>query len=304
MAGASPQSGASHRTDSAATDTNAAVALTDAGIGVSVVNPARVKGFAQSDLTRNKTDRIDAALLARFGQMMRPDPWEAPPPELRALRALVDRLHSLKDMQQQETNRLEGCSSSMPHQAGTRASIDDAYRYAKGEAIDHVVRLIAAHEARLAELYGLIAENFVFGVAEVSVEEIDAINILQASLLAMRRAFLMIDGVMPAPAQALVDGNHCPELPCPATPIIKGDSRSVSIAAASILAKVHRDRLMAELAAAHPHYGWERNAGYPSPEHLRAIDAHGITPHHRRSYAPVRNFIEFGATSRQVALAI
>ena len=159
-------------------------------------------------------------------------------------------------------------------------------------------------EARLAELYGLIAENFVFGVAEVSVEEIDAINILQASLLAMRRAFLMIDGVMPAPAQALVDGNHCPELPCPATPIIKGDSRSVSIAAASILAKVHRDRLMAELAAAHPHYGWERNAGYPSPEHLRAIDAHGITPHHRRSYAPVRNFIEFGATSRQVALAI
>ena len=122
----------------------AAVALTDAGIGVSVVNPARVKGFAQSDLTRNKTDRIDAALLARFGQMMRPDPWEAPPPELRALRALVDRLHSLKDMQQQETNRLEGCSSSMPHQAGTRASIESHLQWLR-DSIKQIERQIDDH---------------------------------------------------------------------------------------------------------------------------------------------------------------
>lgn len=155
-------------------------------------------------------------------------------------------------------------------------------------------------ETRLEELYGLIAENFDFGVAEVSVEEIDTINILQASLLAMQRAFSMIS----VPAHALVDGNLCPKLPCPATPVIKGDSRSVSIAAASILAKVHRDRLMVRLASEHPHYGWERNAGYPSPEHLRAIDAHGITAHHRKTYAPIRNYIAYGRTTRQTALAV
>lgn len=97
-----------------------ATALADAGIVVSVVNPARIKGFAQSELVRNKTDRIDAALLARFGQTMQPEPWVAPPPELRELRALVDRLQSLKDMHQQETNRLE----SAMNQPSMKASIE------------------------------------------------------------------------------------------------------------------------------------------------------------------------------------
>lgn len=97
-----------------------ATALVDAGFTVSVVNPARVKGFAQSELVRNKTDRADAALLARFCQTMQPEPWVAPPPEVRELRALVDRLHSLKEMHQQEANRLE----SAMNQPGMRASIE------------------------------------------------------------------------------------------------------------------------------------------------------------------------------------
>jgi transposase len=98
----------------------AATALADAGWVVSVVNPARIKGFAQSELVRNKTDRADAALLARFGQTMRPEPWVAPPLEVRELRALVERLQSLKEMHQQEANRLEAAMN----QAGMRASIE------------------------------------------------------------------------------------------------------------------------------------------------------------------------------------
>ncbi len=103
---------------------------------------------------------------------------------------------------------------------------------------------------------------------------------------------------------ALIDGNHCPQLPCPAIPVIKGDGKSVSIAAASILAKVTRDRIMQRLSQEHPPYGWERNAGYPTAEHLAAIDRHGITPHHRTSYEPVRNFLAFGTTQRHRRLAV
>ncbi|GJL84755.1 MAG: ribonuclease HII [Micavibrio sp.] len=154
---------------------------------------------------------------------------------------------------------------------------------------------------KLEYLFDLISEHFTFGIAEISPQEIDEINILQASLKAMENAYSQL--IQP-PAHALIDGNHIPKnLPCPAQPVIKGDSKSVSIAAASILAKVTRDRLMRKLAEEHPHYGWERNVGYPSREHLDAIDAHGITPHHRRSYAPVRNFLEHGATKTQRALA-
>lgn len=154
---------------------------------------------------------------------------------------------------------------------------------------------------KLEELSARISEHFHFSIAEVSPQEIDEINILQASLKAMRKAF---DKTGVAARHALVDGNHCPKLPCPAMPVIKGDSISVSIAAASILAKVYRDRLMEKLAAEHPHYGWESNAGYPTRDHLAAIDRHGITSHHRRSFAPVRNFIEFGRTERQAEMAV
>ncbi len=154
---------------------------------------------------------------------------------------------------------------------------------------------------KLERLFELISEHFTFGIAEISPQEIDEINILQASLKAMENAYSQLSK---PPDHALIDGNHIPKnMPCSTQAVIKGDNKSVSIAAASILAKVTRDRLMTKLAEQHPHYGWERNVGYPSREHLDAIDAHGITPHHRRSYAPVRNFLEHGSTKTQRALA-
>ncbi len=170
----------------------------------------------------------------------------------------------------------------------------------------------------LEYLFEKISENFIYGIAEVSPQEIDEINILQASLKAMEKAFsnchpeaftlkdLDSSGqALQNDRVALIDGNRIPKnLPCKAQAVVKGDGKSVSIAAASILAKVTRDRIMTELAAEHPHYGWERNVGYPTAEHLAAIDRFGITPHHRRSFAPVRNFIEFGKTQSQSAIAV
>ncbi len=123
------------------------------------------------------------------------------------------------------------------------------------------------------------------GVGTASVEEIDRINILQATFLSMRRALAALPDI---PAVALIDGNQVPKgLSCPGRAIIRGDSRSLSIAAASIVAKVTRDRLMAELSETHPGYGWERNAGYGTREHLAALQDLGVSPHHRRSFAPV-----------------
>lgn len=129
-------------------------------------------------------------------------------------------------------------------------------------------------------------------VAHASVEEIDTLNILQASLLAMRRA---LDGLPVAPDHVLVDGNRLPkDLPCPAEAIVKGDAKSLSIAAASIVAKVTRDRIMVDLAQQHPGYGWERNAGYPTKDHLEALLNLGPTPVHRRSFKPVHNILYQG----------
>ena len=122
-------------------------------------------------------------------------------------------------------------------------------------------------------------------IAEASVEEIDRINILQASMLAMRRA---VEGLRAQIDCALIDGNRCPKLACPAEAIIKGDGKSPSIAAASIIAKVARDRLMTALAEEYEGYGWERNFGYGTPEHLQALKNLGITSWHRTSFAPVR----------------
>lgn len=121
-------------------------------------------------------------------------------------------------------------------------------------------------------------------LAECNVEEIDRINILQASLLAMKKA---IAGLKQQPAIALIDGDKAPKLSCRIQTIVKGDSKSLSIAAASIVAKHYRDQLMKKHALEFPHYGWEKNAGYGTAQHLKALEIHGITPLHRLSFSPV-----------------
>ena len=136
------------------------------------------------------------------------------------------------------------------------------------------------------------------GVAECSPTEIDELNILWASMEAMSRALTnmlanMEGNAFVANGFALVDGNRLPpDMPCPAQSVVKGDAKSKSIAAASIIAKVTRDRYMAEIAAAHPYYGWKNNSAYPTKQHLEAIAKHGITPHHRKSFGPVRRYLE------------
>lgn len=122
------------------------------------------------------------------------------------------------------------------------------------------------------------------GVGVASVGEIDSLNILQATFLAMRRAY---DALEVRAHLALVDGNRPPKLPCQVQTVVKGDGTSLSIAAASIMAKVSRDRMMNELAKTYPGYGWETNAGYGTPEHQAALLRLGVTPEHRRSFAPV-----------------
>lgn len=143
-------------------------------------------------------------------------------------------------------------------------------------------------ERKREELFAQLSRCAEIGIGMASVEEIDRLNILQATMLAMSRAFAALD--RPA-AFALIDGNRAPKLACPARTIVSGDARVLSIAAASIAAKVTRDRMMTALAAAHPGYGWERNRGYGTPEHLDALSHLGATPHHRRSFAPVRNIL-------------
>ncbi|MBV9151850.1 MAG: ribonuclease HII [Alphaproteobacteria bacterium] len=123
------------------------------------------------------------------------------------------------------------------------------------------------------------------GVGAASTHEIDRINILRASLVAMRRAVAALGLV---PDVALVDGNVPPTLPCPIKTVVKGDALSFSIAAASVIAKVTRDRIMRALAPRYPGYGWETNVGYSTAEHFGGIGRLGVTPHHRRSFEPVR----------------
>jgi ribonuclease HII len=123
-----------------------------------------------------------------------------------------------------------------------------------------------------------------WAVAEASVQEIDRINILQASLLAMQRA---VSGLSLMPEKALVDGNKCPVLACPVEAIVGGDGKLAAIAAASILAKTVRDAQMQELHVLYPQYGFDRHKGYPTALHLAALREHGISPVHRRSYGPV-----------------
>jgi ribonuclease HII len=125
-------------------------------------------------------------------------------------------------------------------------------------------------------------------IAQASVEEIDALNILQATMLAMQRA---VDGLRLRPHRVLVDGNRLPILKVPAETIVRGDATVKAISAASILAKVFRDRLCLELHALHPQYGFDGHKGYPTPAHLAALREHGACAHHRRSFAPVREVL-------------
>ena len=126
-------------------------------------------------------------------------------------------------------------------------------------------------------------------VAEATVAEIDELNILRASHLAMMRA---VEGLARTPDYLLIDGNMIPRgLEIPSAAIVRGDARSLSIAAASIMAKVARDRVMMDLAQQFPGYGWETNAGYPSKSHKAALQDLGVTPHHRRSFKPVHNIL-------------
>lgn len=139
-------------------------------------------------------------------------------------------------------------------------------------------------EAR-AKSYAALWNCARIGVGAASAREIDRINVLRASLVAMGRAVAAL-GVRPD--IALVDGNVAPILPCPVKTVVKGDALSFSIAAASVIAKVTRDRIMATLAQRYPGYGWETNVGYTTAAHGRALAQLGATPHHRRSFEPVR----------------
>ena len=127
-----------------------------------------------------------------------------------------------------------------------------------------------------------------YEIGMATVEEIDKINILQASLLSMKRAIL---GLNIAPKSILVDGNKLPDLEYKMYPIVKGDSKSVSIAAASIIAKVYRDKLMEDLSIQYPGYYWEKNSGYGTKQHLLALNNLGVTPIHRKTFAPIYNML-------------
>ena len=142
---------------------------------------------------------------------------------------------------------------------------------------------------RRAALLEAIMSSAEVSIAHASVAEIDDLNILRASHLAMERA---IAGLPRPPDHVLIDGNLIPRgLTLPATAIVKGDARSLSIAAASIVAKITRDAIMWDLAQQFPGYGWETNAGYPSKSHRLALQDLGVTPHHRRSFKPVHNIL-------------
>lgn len=196
--------------------------------------------------------------------------------------------------------------SSPPRQLGLRfevqglvAGVDEAGRgplagpvVAAAVILDDTKRIRGLKDSKLLapavreRLYDEIrAKALCCSVAEASVDEIDSLNILQATLLAMKRA---VEGLRLKPAKVLVDGNQLPRLTCQAEAVIGGDLTVKSISAASILAKVHRDRLCLQLHELHPQYGFHEHKGYSTPAHLEALKRHGACAIHRRSFAPVR----------------
>lgn len=149
-------------------------------------------------------------------------------------------------------------------------------------------------EKRRKELAAALWKVARIGVGVASVEEIDSMNVGKATLTAMSRA---VANLPAAPSACIIDGKLKPKLPCRAYTVIKGDAKSLSIAAASIIAKTTRDRMMRQLAREYPHYAWEKNKGYGVEEHRQALKAHGVTPHHRRSFAPIHNMLYADSSS-------
>ena len=143
------------------------------------------------------------------------------------------------------------------------------------------------------KLFAEIMAQAHVGVGIAGVERIDQDNILQATLWAMEQACAALPKT---PAAVLIDGNRCPKLPCPAEALVKGDALSLSVAAASIIAKVTRDRIMVELAKSHPGYAWERNKGYGTRDHSSGLARLGVTPHHRRSFKPIQKILSRNAS--------
>jgi ribonuclease HII len=152
---------------------------------------------------------------------------------------------------------------------------------------------------KLSEMQrGMLAEQIktramAWSVAQCSVEEIDTLNILQASMLAMRRA---VEGLTVQPTLALIDGNRCPVMPVRSEAIVKGDDKVPAISAASILAKTTRDALLVALHETYPHYAFDQHKGYPTALHLERLRSFGVSPVHRKSYAPVRQLLSNGAS--------
>jgi ribonuclease HII len=146
------------------------------------------------------------------------------------------------------------------------------------------------NEAKREALFPHIQERaLAWSIIEMTVAEIDRLNILQATLLGMKRA---VESLSPAPSLALIDGNRAPEVSCSVRTIVRGDSLEPAISAASILAKVTRDRMMKDLHVLYPTYGFDRHKGYPTAEHLRRLEEQGPCDVHRKSFAPVRNLLQ------------
>ncbi len=184
---------------------------------------------------------------------------------------------------------------------GPVAGIDEAGRGAlagpvvAAAVILHVDRLpVGINDSKILTsskrdgLFDAIMAAAEVGIGVASHEEIDSVNILQATFLAMKRA---LDALPSRPIHALIDGNQRPPLDCPMTCVVKGDALCFSIAAASIIAKVHRDRLLKSLDVLHPGYNWGKNAGYGTADHLRALEVVGPSPFHRKSFAPIRKLM-------------
>ena len=142
------------------------------------------------------------------------------------------------------------------------------------------------------QLFPMIMNSAYVGIGQASSQEIDDVNILQATFLAMDRSLQNVAKNGHTASFALIDGNRLPKWQLPCQALIKGDSLSLSIAAASIIAKVTRDHIMTDLAKQYPQYAWDKNAGYGTTDHIAALKKYGITPYHRKSYRPIKEILE------------